>query len=392
MHVLIIGGGIGGTALAMCLEKSGIDYTLFEQAPVLRDTGTGIGMWANGIGVLDYYGLGDEVREMADSIEFAQILNDRGDVLNRVDLKKNMRLPVSDHHLVRRLALHDLLVRQIDTAKVRMNSKLEDWTTTPEGKVVAIFSDGHRATGDLLVGCDGIRSAVRNKLWGPRKLRFCGPGWRGIAPIKAPAKSLNIEIQGRDGRRFGYCPIDEKTTYWWATHTGSSGQAIAPEDRQTIVRNEFADWDPYIVELIEATDQQDIYYNDMLDMEPLDTWSRGPITLLGDAAHPTTPNMAQGGNMAVEEAGLLTQLLLRYDDLGEVLRIYDALRVPRAKMIVTYSRLWGAMGAWRSRLACIARELIIKITPNRVYANTQRKMSVWSIDSELRRAEKLRAA
>lgn len=390
MHVLIIGGGIGGTALAMCLERSGINYTLFEQAQILRDTGTGIGMWANGIGVLDYYGLGDEVRMMADSIDFAQILNDRGDILNRVDIKKNMRSPVSNHHLVRRLELHDLLVRQIDQDKVRLSSQLVNWVITAEGKIVATFADGHSATGDLLVGCDGVRSVVRTQLWGERKLRFCGPGWRGIAPIGAPAKSLNIEIQGRDGRRFGYCPIDQATTYWWATHPGSSGRMIAREDRKANVKKEFEGWNRYVTELISSTDEIDLYYNDMMDMEPLDTWSRGPVTLLGDAAHPTTPNMAQGGNLAVEEAGLLTQLLLRHDDLSEALRIYDALRVPRAKMIVTYSRLWGAMGAWRSRLACITRELIIKATPNSVYARTQRKMSVWSIDAELNRAEQLR--
>lgn len=390
MHVVIVGGGIGGLTLAMCLHQLGIGHTLLERGDELRDAGTGIGIWTNAVAVLDRYGLGDEVRAMGDPIDRTISTNLDGLELVRVDLGASIGRRDSDCFLVHRPDFHRLLASRADPTRIRLGAPCVGFSQTLTGVTVHL-ADGGTLEGDVLVAADGVRSMVRRELWGDIPLRFCGPGWRGIANKQPGEPHVNREIHGRDGERFGLCPMGPRHVYWWATHLGRAGDEVPAAERKARLRAIFAGWPFEADALIEATPDERILYNDMVDIPPLRFWGRGRITLLGDAAHPTTPNLAQGGCMAVEEAGLLARLLQSCPDAEAALRAYERLRIPRARMIVNTSHAWGRMSEWRGTAARRVKEVILRSWPRPAMAGFQRKLALYDLEAEVSRGMALSA-
>jgi len=302
----------------------------------------------------------------------------------QVDLSAFIRRPLSDCYLVPRTTFHQLLVSRIDPSAVKLGVICEGFSQSAD-IVVAHLADGRQIEGDILVGADGVGSAIRRQLWGEIPLRFCGPGWRGIANIAPLEAHINREVHGRAGERFGLCPMSAREVYWWATHPGAPGDEVAVPERKAFLLDIFHDWPFGAADLIAQTPDERILYNDMVDIPPLRFWGRGRVTLLGDAAHPTTPNLAQGGCMAIEEAGLLARLLKEGDDPQTALRAYERLRIPRSRMIVNFSHLWGKMSDWRSGPARRLKELVIRNWPRAAMADFQRKLALYDLDREVDR-------
>jgi 2-polyprenyl-6-methoxyphenol hydroxylase-like FAD-dependent oxidoreductase len=229
--------------------------------------------------------------------------------------------------------------------------------------VTARFADGRTLRAAVLVGADGLRSAVRTALHGDVPPVYAGyTAWRAVVPFD-PAALTPGETFGR-GQRFGQVPLPGGQAYWFATASVPEGAAF-PEGEKAALRRLFGGWHAPVEALVEATPAEALIRTDLYDRPPLAPWGRGRVTLLGDAAHPTTPNLGQGAGMALEDAAALARRLASGGDVEEALRAYEAARAARTAAVVRASRAIGAVGQWRSPAAVAARTALFRLTPGR---------------------------
>ena len=158
-------------------------------------------------------------------------------------------------------------------------------------------------------------------------------------------------------------PISRGRVYWFGTANAPASAGDPADGRKRDLLRRFSDWHAPIEALIEATDEADILRNDIYDRPPLPHWSEGRVTLLGDAAHPMTPNLAQGACQAIEDAAVLAKCLSADSDVAAALHAYEAWRAACAGRIVSMARLMGAVGQWRNPAACWLRDAALRLLP-----------------------------
>jgi len=321
---IIIGGGIGGLATAIALKQVGVTVDVFERVTELREVGAGLSLWANAIKALDALGLGTEIRAMALPESGGGIRTPDGRLLMHLT---NAQLAAQFGELsimVHRAELHELL-RQHVGQEIRLGMACVG--VQPDGHgVIATFHNGEQVRGDLLIGADGIRSIVRDQLHGQQQPTYAGyTAWRGVVSFDH-VRLLTGETWGR-GARFGQIPMKGGRVYWFAAHNAPPDQQSNDGEKAELLRI-FGDWHAPIRTLIEVTPEADILHNDIYDRPPLRWWGRDRITLLGDAAHPMTPNLGQGACQALEDALVLAKELQANADIPTALRAYEALRIP----------------------------------------------------------------
>lgn len=355
-HALIIGAGIGGLASAIALKQIGFTVDLFDRVTESHEVGAGLSLWANAIKALDYLGLGAEIRGLAlPESDGAIRTADGRPLLSTTNAQLKARfgeLSVMLH----RAELHTLLQRAVNQ-ELQLGMACVNVEQDAQG-VTATFRNGQRARGDLLIGADGIHSQVRAQLHGGAPPTYAGyTAWRGVLPFDS-RRLLPGESWGA-GTRFGQIPMQGGRAYWFATHNAPPDQQSPDGEKAELLRI-FAGWHDPIRLLIAATPDAAILRNDIYDRRPLKTWGNGRITLLGDAAHPMTPNLGQGACQALEDAVVLAQQLAQLADLTDALRTYEARRIPRTTMIVNQSRRVGWVGQWQNPLAVALRNMLVK--------------------------------
>lgn len=370
--IIIIGGGIGGLALAIACERAGMPYRLVERAPELREVGAGLGLWASAIRALATLGVDTSHFPAAAEIVTAEVCSWRGDVLSRLDAGRYARLFGARSLVVHRGELLSTLALHVDPDKLRLGASFVDLREEP-GCVLAELASGEILRGRLLVGADGLRSAVRARLWGPAPPRYSGETcYRGVARFAPPDLQTLREIQG-PGQRAAVCVLDERRVYWWATAVAPEGEQDPPLGRRDALLRRFAGWPFAVEQAIDATAPDAILRNDLFDRPPLRRWSAGRVTLLGDAAHPTTPNLGQGACMAIEDAVVLTRSILAHPgDHARAFAAYEAARQRRSAAIVALSRRFGAVAQWRHPALVRLREALIRATPRAILDRTMR--------------------
>lgn len=361
MKTIVIGAGIGGLTTALALKQKGIDVDVYERSPVLTDVGAGISLWPNALKALYQLGL----RPALDGVSFVSmdgaVRNSDGTVLSRTTADQfiaRLGLPVVVFHRA------DLLAVLVDAARdiaIHTGHEARDVEQDADGVTVR-FANGAGARGDVLIGADGLRSVVRDRLGVPGALKYSGyTAWRGIAPFET-AGLMAGETLG-SGQRFGLAPIHGNRVYWYATDNVNEGQREPPIETKTRLTRLFGDWHQPIPELIRSTAEDTILRNDIYDRDPVERWGSGRITLLGDAAHPMTPNLGQGACQAIEDALVLSHLLSTGPDVPSSLRRYESERIPRTRSIVNASRRVGALFQVDSRAFCWLRNLGLRMMP-----------------------------
>jgi 2-polyprenyl-6-methoxyphenol hydroxylase-like FAD-dependent oxidoreductase len=220
------------------------------------------------------------------------------------------------------------------------------------------FANGHSDEADVLVGADGIRSVVRRAIQGEQPPRYSGyTCWRGVCgrPNTLPEGSMG-EWWGR-GQRFGITAIPGNKIYWFAVQNASPDQHEADE-REYLLRH-YADWATPCLALIESTPRESILRNDIIDRVPNRNWSRGGMGIVGDAAHPTTPNLGQGGCMAIEDAVVLARCLVQAPDAATAWKKFAQERWPRTSAIVNKSWQFGRIAQRQGRVSCWVRDRLV---------------------------------
>ncbi len=364
MKAIIVGGGIGGLTAAIALERAGMQAHVYERAAELREVGAGISLWANAIHALDAIGLGDAIRTRSLSGSRAEIRTWRGRVLAAVSYDELIRRFGEAVVMIHRADLLGVLAQEIDPGRLRLNHECNGFVQDAEGVTVR-FTNGETARGDVLIGADGLRGVVRGQLLGDAPPRYSGyTGWRAVLRPKQPAMAVS-ESWGA-GQRFGIAPMADGRVYWYATQNGPAGQRDPEGQAKQHVLRLFRGWHEPVESLIEECTDSAILRNDIYDREPLARWSEGRVTLLGDAAHPTTPNLGQGGCMAMEDGVVLAVCLGKSSSIGEGLRAYEERRIPRTREIVLASRRIGDFSQWANPLLRGLRDAAVWVTPRKV--------------------------
>jgi 2-polyprenyl-6-methoxyphenol hydroxylase-like FAD-dependent oxidoreductase len=362
-RAIIIGGGIGGLCTAIALRQTGIDAIVYEQAEELAAAGAGLTLWANAIKALRKLGLADAVIKSGSKIRRAEIRTAGGRTLSRSEsgeLEQMFRDPTIAIH---RADLHNILLSALPADAVRLNAQCV--RVDERGDLAAVhFFDGRRDEADIVIGADGIHSIIRRQLFPGVQLRYSGyTAWRGVVATKdQSALGLTSESWGR-GSRFGILRIDPERVYWFATANTPAGMKLTGPAGKADLQKRFAGWHHPIGLLIDSTPAETILQTDIYDFPPAKRWSSGRVVLLGDAIHPTTPNMGQGACMAIESSVVLARCLSEEPDITAAFNGYEALRMPRTAWITEQSWKIGRVGQLQNPLACAVRDLLVRVTP-----------------------------
>lgn len=359
----IVGGGIGGPVTSIALHRHGRDPTIYEAADELRPVGAGISVPPNGMAVFDRLGLADVIEAQGTAIERASFQTATGRDL--VEYRLSDLRPDVEHPMVmiHRGDLHEILLDRLPAESLSLG--MECVGVDRDGaRVTARFADGSERTHDILVGADGLRSAVRGALFPDVTLRPAGrTDYRGIAPttLSESLRRCGREIWG--GRfRFGFAPLDEGRVYWFAAVTDPSSGAEASGTKDDLLRWYRSFPDP-VAELVAKTPTDDIIRTRTYDIDPPDRVWRGRTVLVGDAAHAATPDLAQGAAQAVEDGYVLADAIARHDTHRTAFEAYQSIRLPRTRRIVRESRLYGTVVHLEGGLLAGLRNVLVRLVP-----------------------------
>jgi salicylate hydroxylase len=348
-HVLIVGAGIGGLAAALALLRRGFDVDVYEQAPELKEVGAGVAISANGTAVLFALGLEAPLRAggVSANQRDARLWN-TGQTwsLYRGGPPSEQRYGYPTFTL-HRVDLHGMLieaVRRLKPGAIHLNHRCTGFEQA-DGRVVVAFEDGSRATGDVLVGADGIHSKIRQDLYGAAQPRFTGQiAWRGVAPTSGLPASMQKEAQvtwiGPTAHISCY-PVRNGELYNFVGQVDRSDWQVESWIQEGSVEECLADfegWHPDARRMIE--NNRKLYKWALFLRDPLPRWSEGRVTLLGDSCHSMLPYLGQGANSALEDGLVLARCMeASGTEPEEALRRYEAARCERTTRIVEASAL-----------------------------------------------------
>lgn len=359
---IVIGGGIGGLSVAIALEQANFSVEVYERAPELKPVGAGISLWANAIKALDQLGIGENLRKLGMAELRGGFHIPSGKTLMATDgdvMSKKFGAPTI---VVHRADLINILREPIE-GQIFLNKTFSGYQENKNG-VIAQFTDGTTAQADLLICADGIHSVIRQN-WHPNsKPVYSGyTAWRGVVPFDHTRVGKHWgETIGR-GIRLGITPLPNGRIYWYATQNVPANALKDEKNHQTYLLNLFGKWYDPIADMIRATPNEAILNNDIYDIDPIQEWVHGNVALLGDSAHAMTPNMGQGGCMAIEDAVVMGKSLRSASTISEGLSEYQKLRVPRANKVQKMSRLIGKVITNPNPIVTVLRNGIMSITP-----------------------------
>jgi salicylate hydroxylase len=353
LRVVIIGAGIGGLAAACALHQRGFEVAIFERAEKLEEVGAGLQIGPNGVRVLRALGLGEALRRNA--FEPTDMVSLKWD-----DASLRFREPMRGYYLEKfgvpymtahRADIHAMLREAVDEVPLRLCAHCVG-ADTVNGMAVAGFADGTQVEVDIVIAADGIRSTIRAQRFGADAPRFTGMmAWRAMVPMDcvptrvgpggsvALARGEYIGWIGPNGHVITY-PIGGAGdtlnifgghyTHEWVEESWS-----APSSRDELIAAK-AGWNEALLGMFAHVEH--LFKWGIYDRDPLPQWTSGRVTLLGDAAHPTMPTLAQGANMAIEDGYVLASALAQHDDVDAALATYVAARQPRTARVTLQSR------------------------------------------------------
>jgi 2-polyprenyl-6-methoxyphenol hydroxylase-like FAD-dependent oxidoreductase len=359
LSTIVVGGGIGGLSLARELVLAGLPVVVLERASKLVTVGAGIIMNPNAMRVLEVNGLAPCVRSRSAPYLARDTFDHRGRRLATHDyrpLDAEGRLAIGA--LCHRAHLHECLYDGLPAGTVHLDTRIIALEAGADGVRVATES-GQAFTGDVLIGADGIRSAVRTRFFGPNEPAYLGyRSHRFVVPNQNRLEHFT-EFLGH-GKRVGLVPIGGGQLYVWTTfNSPPESRAWALESVQAL-QALFGEFDDSRVRraLAELASTDGVVCTDIEEVRQV-PWARGRVALLGDAAHALTPNMGQGAGMAMEDAAVLAQELSKASrgetDVPAALTSYVARRQRRVETIVRLSREIGEEGQLTGALACWLR-------------------------------------
>jgi len=364
--IAIVGAGIGGLTAAVALERAGAQVCVVERRPELVrvQAGGGMHLWHNGIRALATIGLAAPIAEFGErgaAVERAEFCSYRRGLLASWPVERigqDLGAPTVG---VSRDQLHRILLDAAGNCDLRLGSECREITSGQRPRIE--LADGDTIEADLIIGADGLNSVVREYLFGRSPARAAGYStWQAIVTHSdLPSSPGLFQVIWGPGARFLYYRLADGRLYWEGQFAAKPGGSDPPGQRRAAVLRRFGEWGPAVRQMVAMTEERAISRLDVYDRPPLRTWSRGQVTLLGDAAHPMTNAIGQGANQTIEDAVVLARLAQKQPDWPSALREYERLRVPRTTSMVRTARNLQRFNRWRSPAACRLRDELIRV-------------------------------
>jgi len=358
VRVLIAGGGIAGLTLAAALHRVGIEAVVLERASELSGVGAGITVQSNAVRALRVFGLADAVVAVGHPVRRAELFSDGGARLGSLPIAAATDALGAPMLALSRARLQRALAHAVPAGGLRTGAQVVGIVQHAR-TVTALLDDGREETGDLLVGADGLRSQVRTWLLDDGPPRYAGStSWRAVGPPTSIAPDRVLEVWGR-GRRFGIVPLGAEGTYWFGAATTPLGGLAGATPAEV-----YAGWPDGVQQLIAATVASSVITTDIHDRAPVREWHRGNVVLIGDAAHPMTPDLGQGAGQAIEDAVVLADCLRRDATVPDALARFAARRVRRANGFARTARRISDLQRRQEPWICGARNASFGLVPD----------------------------
>lgn len=361
---LIAGAGIGGLTAAVALQRIGYEVEVYERASALRPIGSGLAFTCNALTALHSVGIHLDLERTAQRWNALTFKTRKGRPIRTIHYQHFIERFGVPMLAVHRADIQQSLLRQLEGDPVTYGVTATGYVRERDG-VRLTFSNGESARGDLLVGADGFNSAIRRQVIGAEQPRDGGYiCWLATPMFSHPVVTPGYAAHywGR-GERFGLADLGGGRVYWWGTKNMPPEQARDWKGDKAEIARVYAKWAPEISAVIEATPADAIINVPAQDRPFRENWGDGPVTLLGDAAHPMMTSLGQGANMAIEDGVVLAQCLANAPDIESGLRRYEDLRRPRTRAMVEASLALSRIEQMANPVATLARRLYFRFVP-----------------------------
>ena len=375
MKILIVGAGIGGLVSALCLNKKGYEVEIYEQSEVLSELGAGVQLSPNATRVLDYLELTDDLKPHVFEPRSFQFLNYKTEkIISKRDLGSKIQddfgFPNFDVH---RADLQKVLLNKVEEKGIKIYSNMKVIDVGNEENKAYIKINEEKIKADIVIGADGIHSVVREKLFEKKESSFTGNvAWRMLIPVDLLPRDLilpdttvwlgpkkhfvSYHVSG--GKNLNcVCLVEQEG---WKNENWSERGNI--ED----LREVYNGWNQTIETLLKIANPNTLYRWALHDRPPMKQWSKGRIILLGDAAHPMLPFLAQGAAMAIEDGAVLADCISSYEDNEKSLKYFEQIRKPRTSFVQLAARR-NAKILHLSGLAAFFRNIVMGYAGNKIF-------------------------
>ena len=375
MNVIIVGAGIGGLVSALCLDAKGHKVKIYEQAEILSELGAGIQLSPNATKVLNYLGLFKDLEPYIFEPNSFQFLNfSTGKVITERKLgeaiKKDFNSPNYDIH---RADLQRVLLNKIKVKNIDIHSNMKVTNVGNKKNSAFIEVDGKEIQADLVIGADGIHSKVSDSLFGKKEIIYTGNvAWRMLIPVEILPENLilpdttvwlgpnkHFVTYHVNGGKNLNCVCLVEQDGWFNESWSEKGEIEE-------LKKAYKGWNRTIETLLQHADPNTLYKWALHDRLPMKQWSKGRIVVLGDAAHPMLPFLAQGAAMAIEDGAVLANCIDNFDEVEEALKYFEKIRKPRTSYVQSAARR-NAKVLHLSGLAAILRNLVMGYIGNKIF-------------------------
>lgn len=369
MKFIITGGGICGLCTAVILQKQGFEVEIYEAAPAIKAVGAGLVLSTNAIKALKSMGIADIILTKANLLDSFDIVLSNGKTLMNTDAKSlSTKYESIGNATIHRAELHQTLLDILGTTIKMFTGKKGQTVQQDKNGITLEFTDGSKATGDYLIACDGINSAIRQQLLPKSLPRYAGyTCWRSVIEHDGQFDGKNAtETWGKMGR-FGVVPLTNNRIYWFAClNTPKSRDEKMANFKVADLKNYFKNYHHPIPQLLDLTKDTQLLWNDIEDIRPIKKFAFDRILLAGDAAHATTPNMGQGACQAIEDAAVLAKYLKKDLSIEQAFKAFEKQRIPRTTKIVNTSWTFGKLAQATNPILTSFRNFALKMTPDSV--------------------------
>jgi 2-polyprenyl-6-methoxyphenol hydroxylase-like FAD-dependent oxidoreductase len=375
-RAVIVGAGIGGLAAALALRQAGLAVTVVEQAASVRELGFALLLAPNAMRALRLLGVAEQVAMQGAVIARGEIRRSDGRVLKRMALEPIRQALAEDTVCALRPVVHGALLAELGQDAIVLGARAT--SVEQHGELASVvLEDGERLSGEVVIGADGIRSAVFQELHGGN------PALRqsGLSAIRGVARADGSFLDGMVSAQYfgagieaGIARASADTLYWFISSETHALVSPSMPDKQAALER-LRGFDPAFIAAVERSDPSEVRRDELFDREPALRWGQGRVTLLGDAAHPMLPHAGQGAAQALEDAVVLGRCLRQQRDVRQALARYEQLRLPRTASIVTLARRNASLGRLRGRFSCALRDAIFRLVPESLVAQRLIAMS-----------------
>lgn len=358
----ILGGGIAGLTAAIALRKKGVRAEVFESAPQIRALGAGLMLAANAVKGYQKLGISEQIITKGHFLPAFSILDRGGRVITHADANAIGRKYGIHNFAIHRADLHNALLAELEPDQIHTGKHAVKVVKNGTGTTV-FFRDGSTHDTDCLIVADGIHSPIRRQLLPDSEPRYAGyTCWRAV--IDNPGLNLTraSETWGTEGR-FGIVPLAKGRIYWFACVNASQDDPAMQNMNIEGLARIFGRFHEPVPVILQHTSDQDLIWNDIIDLKPQPQFAFGNIVLIGDAAHATTPNMGQGACQAVEDAVILADELGRHSSPETAFAVFEKRRMKRTHYIVNNSWSLGKMAQSDNRLLAGLRNFLLRLIP-----------------------------